>query len=134
VCAGVSFTERVINVDGPCGAIAVHGCCGWFGAVAVGIFADGAYGAGWNGVGATTYLGKAGLGVTGLFHGDTSQFILQLGGATLCAVYAFGLTYIVFKVVNAVRSMRVSESVESEGLDMPQFGMLAYPEEEGIPA
>ena len=60
VCAGVLFNERVLKVDDPCGAISVHGYCGWFGAVCVGIFADGTYGAGWNGVGAATYLGKAG--------------------------------------------------------------------------
>ena len=70
VCLGVLFNERVIKVDDPCGAISVHGYCGWLGAVCVGIFADGTYGAGWNGVGATTYLGKAGLGVTGLLYGD----------------------------------------------------------------
>src|SRR4030095_3110671 len=62
VCAGVLFNERVLKGDAPCGAISVHGYCGWFGAVAVGIFADGAYGAGWNGVGATSYLGAAGEG------------------------------------------------------------------------
>jgi Amt family ammonium transporter len=128
VCTGVLFNERVLKVDDPCGAVSVHGYCGWFGAVAVGIFADGTYGAGWNGVGAATYLGKAGQGVTGLIHGDMSQFLLQLGGATLCAIYAFGFTYIVFKAVNAVSSMRVSREVELEGLDIPQFGMLAYPE------
>jgi Amt family ammonium transporter len=128
VCAGVLFNERVLKVDDPCGAVSVHGYCGWFGAVAVGIFADGTYGAGWNGVGAATYLGKAGQGVTGLIHGDVSQFLLQLGGATLCAIYAFGFTYIVFKTVNAVSSMRVNKEVELEGLDLPQFGMLAYPE------
>src|SRR6185369_14243464 len=71
VCLGVLFNERVLKVDDPCGAISVHGFCGWFGAVALGIFADGTYGAGWNGVGAATYLGKAGQGVTGLLHGDT---------------------------------------------------------------
>ena len=135
VCTGVLFNERVLKVDDPCGAVSVHGYCGWFGAVAVGIFADGAYGSGWNGVGATTYLGKAGQGVTGLLHGDWSQFFVQLGGATLCAVYAFGLTFAVFKVVNAVRSMRVSKEVEIEGLDVPEFGMPAYPElEEGSAA
>ena len=83
VCLGVLFNERVIKVDDPCGAISVHGYCGWLGAVCVGIFADGTYGSGWNGVGATTYLGTAGQGVTGLLHGDVSQFLLQLGGATL---------------------------------------------------
>ena len=94
----------------------------------LGIFADGTYGAGWNGVGAATYLGKAGQGVTGLLYGDTSQFLLQLGGATLCAVWAFGVTFVVFKVVNAFESMRVSREAELEGLDVPEFGMLAYPE------
>jgi Amt family ammonium transporter len=129
VCVGVLFNERVLKVDDPCGAISVHGYCGWLGAVCVGIFADGAYGAGWNGVGATSYLGKAGQGVTGLLYGDYSQFWLQLGGATLTAIYAFGLTYVVFSVVNAVRSMRVSKEVELEGLDVPEFGMEAYPED-----
>jgi Amt family ammonium transporter len=134
VCLGVLFNERVLKVDDPCGAVSVHGYCGWFGAVAVGIFADGTYGAGWNGVGAATYLGKAGMGVTGLLHGDMSQFLVQLGGATLCGVYAFGLTFIVFKIVNAVRSMRVSKETEIEGLDVPEFGMLAYPEMEDEPS
>jgi Amt family ammonium transporter len=128
VCAGVLFNERVIKVDDPCGAISVHGYCGWLGGVSLGIFADGTYGAGWNGVGATTYLGKAGLGVTGLLHGDASQFLIQLGGATLCAVYAFGATYVVFKFVNGIMPMRVSKETELEGLDIPEFGMEAYPE------
>jgi Amt family ammonium transporter len=128
VSYGVLFNERTLKVDDPCGAISVHGYCGWFGAVSVGIFADGTYGAGWNGVGAAQYLGKAGQGVTGLIHGDTSQFLMQLGGATLCAVYAFGFTYIVFKIVDAVYPIRVDREAELEGLDIPQFGMLAYPE------
>ena len=128
VCFGVLFNERTLKIDDPCGAISVHGYCGWFGAVSVGIFADGAYGAGWNGVGVSEYLGRAGQGVTGLLHGDTSQFLLQLGGATLCAIYAFTFTFVVFKLVNAVYPLRVSPHVELEGLDVPQFGMLAYPE------
>jgi ammonium transporter, Amt family len=129
VCGGVLFNERVLKVDDPCGAISVHGYCGWFGAVCVGIFADGAYGAGWNGVGASTYLGEAGLGVTGLLYGDTSQFAVQLMGATLSAIWAFGLTYAVFALVNAIKTMRVGREVELEGLDVPEFGIPAYPED-----
>jgi Amt family ammonium transporter len=64
-----------------------------------------------------------------LLYGDTRQFILQLGGATLCALWAFGVTYVVFKTVNAVKSIRVSREVELGGLDEPEFGMLAYPED-----
>lgn len=129
VCGGVLFNERILKVDDPCGAISVHGYCGWMGAVSVGIFADGAYGSGWNGVGATSYLGQTGQGVTGLLHGDFSQFECQLMGATLCAVWAFGATYGVFWVVNKVKSMRVSPEVELEGLDVPEFGIPAYPED-----
>ncbi|PYR33521.1 MAG: ammonium transporter [Acidobacteria bacterium] len=127
VCGGVLLNERVLKVDDPCGAISVHGFCGWFGAVAVGIFADGSYGSGWNGIGPASYLGVAGKGVTGLLHGDASQFLVQLGGATLCAIYAFGFTFLVFSLVNSVRSMRVNKDAELEGLDVPQFGLEAYP-------
>src|ERR1700732_3064724 len=112
VCLGVLFNERILKVDDPCGAISVHGYCGWLGAVSVGIFGDGTYRACWQGVGAAAYLGKTGQGVTGLLHGDWSQFVVQLGGATLLAIYAFGATYVVFKAVNAWRSMRVSKKVE----------------------
>jgi Amt family ammonium transporter len=130
VCVGVLFNERVLKVDDPCGAISVHGYCGWLGAVSVGIFADGTYGAGWNGVGATTYLGKAGQGVTGLIHGDVSQFFTQLGGATLIVLYAFVFTFVVFKIVNAISPLRVSKEAELEGLDVPEFGLPAYPDGE----
>jgi Amt family ammonium transporter len=132
VDAGVLFNERVLKVDDPCGAISVHGYCGWFGAVCVGIFADGTYGAGWNSVGAATYLGRAGQGVTGLLHGDVRQFVCQLGGATLCAVWAFGATYVVFSVVNKIRAMRVTREVELEGLDVPEFGLPGYPEDVAV--
>ena len=73
VCLGVLFNDNVTKIDDPCGAISVHGFCGMLGALCVGIFADGTYGAGWNGVGATTYLGAAGKGVTGLLYGDPAS-------------------------------------------------------------
>jgi Amt family ammonium transporter len=129
VCLGVLFNENVLKVDDPCGAISVHGYAGLLGGISLGIFADGTYGAGWNGVGASTYMGVAGRGVTGLLYGDTKQFLCQLIGATVCAAWAFGATFVVFKAVNAVKSMRVSADAELEGLDVPEFGSLAYPED-----
>src|SRR5207302_3415207 len=72
----VFFFDK-LKIDDPVGAISVHGVNGLWGVLAVGLFADGTYGAGWNGVGATEYLGKAGLGVTGLFYGDSTQIIAQ---------------------------------------------------------
>lgn len=129
VCLGVLFNDNVTKIDDPCGAISVHGFCGILGGICLGLFADGTYGAGWNGVGATNYLGKAGQGVTGLFYGDSSQFLVQVLGAVICAAWAFGATFAVFKVVNAVKSMRVSREVEQEGLDVPEFGLQGYPED-----
>ena len=134
VCGGVLFNERVLRIDDPCGAVSVHGFCGWLGAVCVGIFADGTYGAGWNGVGATSYLGRTGQGVTGLIHGDARQFWCQLMGATLYAIWAFGGTFAVFSLVNKVKSMRVSPESEEEGLDVPEFGMHGYPEDPVVTA
>ena len=129
VCAGVLFNDNVTKIDDPCGAISVHGFCGVLGAISLGLFADGTYGAGWNGVGTTSYLGQAGRGVTGLLYGDTKQFLVQVMGAVICAAWAFGATFIVFKGVNAVKSMRVSKEVEREGLDVPEFGLQGYPED-----
>jgi len=129
VCLGVLFNDNVTKIDDPCGAISVHGFCGVLGAICVGVFADGTYGSGWNGVGATSYLGQAGRGVTGLLYGDTKQFLVQVMGAVICAAWAFGATFLVFKVVNAFKSMRVSKEVEQQGLDVPELGLAAYPED-----
>ena len=53
----VLFVERVLKVDDPVGAVSVHGVCGAFGCLCIGLFADGEYGAGWNGVADKTPLG-----------------------------------------------------------------------------
>lgn len=129
VCVGVIFNETKLKVDDPCGAVSVHGYCGLLGGICLGVFADGTYGAGWNGVGATDYMGHAGRGVTGLLMGDTKQFIVQVIGALICAAWAFGATFITFKVVNAIKKIRVSAEEEMEGLDVPQFGAEAYPDD-----
>jgi Amt family ammonium transporter len=44
-------------------------------------------------------------------------------------LWAFGVTFVVFKIVNAVKSIRVSRAVEIAGLDEPEYGLLAYPED-----
>src|SRR5215471_7438965 len=62
VVVSVNFFDR-IHIDDPVGAISVHGTNGAWGLISVGLFSDGSYGQGWNGVGATDYLGVAGKGV-----------------------------------------------------------------------
>src|SRR5712692_8919328 len=50
VCAAVFFIERAFRIDDPVGAISVHGVCGLWGILSLGLLADGTYGDGWNGV------------------------------------------------------------------------------------
>jgi Amt family ammonium transporter len=124
----VSFFDRM-QIDDPVGAISVHGTNGLWGVLAVGLFADGSYGAGWNGVGATEYLGTAGQGVTGLFYGDSSQIFAQLveGGAGIAWNVVVG-GVIFFAIGKVLGSNRVPAEVELAGLDVPEMGVPGYPE------
>jgi Amt family ammonium transporter len=119
VCYGVWFFDHVAHVDDPCGAISVHGLCGTLGVLSVGIFADGTYGAGWNGVSGN---------VKGLLYGDGGQLLAQVAHAVLGFVWAFGVTWIIFTVAKRFMAIRVSADAEIEGLDVPEFGALCYPD------
>jgi len=121
VCLSVSFVETVMKVDDPVGAISVHGTCGLWGVLAVGLFADGKsnYGGSWNSVNGS---------VTGLFYGDAGQLVAQLIGISallgLVFVVSFGLNFL----IDAVVGNRVCAKSELEGLDLPEIGVLGYPE------
>ena len=119
VVESVLFFDRVLKIDDPVGAISVHGVCGAFGVLSVGLFADGAYGDGWNGVPGT---------VRGLFYGDASQLAAQAVGTLTCIVWVFATFFVFFKVVEAVMGNRVAAEVELDGLDIPEMGALAYPD------
>ena len=74
VCLGVLFNDRVVKIDDPCGAISVHGYCGWLGAVCVGLFADGTYGVGSNGVGASSTWDTRAEALPACFTGTADSF------------------------------------------------------------
>jgi Amt family ammonium transporter len=116
---GVLFIERVLKVDDPVGAVAVHGVNGLWGVLSLGLFADGTYGDGWNGVPGT---------VRGLFYGDASQFVAEAIGGLTCIAFVFVSFYIFFKIVERTMGNRVSAEVELEGLDMDEMGILGYPD------
>jgi Amt family ammonium transporter len=120
VCGSVWFFDHVAHVDDPCGAISVHGTCGAWGIIAVGLFADGTYGDGWNGVKGT---------VSGLFYnGHWGQLLAQLAHVVVGFAWAWGAMWIIFTIAKSFMKIRVSHEVELEGLDMPEFGVLAYPD------
>jgi Amt family ammonium transporter len=118
VAWSVTWLERRLRIDDPVGAVAVHGLCGMWGALAVGLFADGSYGAGWNGVPGP---------VRGLLFGDAGQFVAQLVGVATNAVFVFGVATAFFRVCDRVMGNRVSAEVEWAGLDSTEMGSEAYP-------
>lgn len=126
MCWAVAFLE-VIHVDDPVGAIAVHAFCGLWGVLCVGIFADGTYGAGWNG---TVVDGKA-VPLVGILHGGTGQFFAQLIGGTTAALWSFGTAYGFFKFqdmwMRKSGGIRPAAEDEMHGLDIPETGIVAYP-------
>lgn len=119
LCLGVFFVERVMKIDDPVGAISVHGVNGAWGVLSVGLFADGTYGDGLNGVAGT---------VKGLFYGDASQFTAQLIGTATNIIFVFVIMYVFFKVLDKFVPLRVSEEMELAGLDHSEVAVNAYPE------
>ena len=111
------FVERKMKIDDPVGEIAVHGVNGFWGCLALGLFADGTYGDGWNGVAGT---------VRGLFYGDPSQFLAQVIGVTANIIYVSLIGFLVFKLTDILVGNRVSAATEIEGLDIPEMGVPGY--------
>ena len=112
------FMDRKLKIDDPVGAVAVHGVNGFWGVLSLGLFADGTYGDGWNGV-----PGK----VTGLFYGDAKQFLAELIGGTTCFVFVFIVMYVFFKLVSKTSlGLRSSDADQIGGLDIPEMGVHGY--------
>jgi len=114
------FIERTLKVDDPVGAVAVHGVNGAWGILGVGLFANGTYGEGLNGV--------AG-GVKGLFYGDASQLAASVIGIGVNILWVAAASYVAFKVIDKVIGLRVTADEEIAGLDEPEMGIAGYPEE-----
>lgn len=117
VVESVFFFDR-IKIDDPVGAISVHGVNGAWGCLSIGLFADGTYGVGWNGVAGT---------VTGLFYGGgISQFWAELIGVATCFITLSILAIVVFKIADVLVGNRIEEETEVEGLDVPEMGVFGY--------
>ena len=112
-----NFVDRKLKIDDPVGAFAVHGVNGAWGVLSLGLFADGTYGDGWNGVAGN---------VKGLFYGDGKQFVAQLIGTVTCIVFVFVVMYLFFKILNKFVPLRSKEEDDIIGLDIPETGVLGY--------
>jgi ammonium transporter, Amt family len=119
VCISVVFVDQKLKIDDPVGAFSVHGVNGAWGVISLGLFADGTYGDGFNGVAGT---------VKGLFYGDATQFVAQCIGTLTNIIYVFVVAYVFFKILDKVVGLRVSEEIEAEGLDQAEVAVTAYPD------
>jgi Amt family ammonium transporter len=99
VVLSVMFFDR-IKVDDPVGAVSVHGVCGAWGTLAAGLFN---------------------------IDGVTAKIIgVQLTGIGAAFVWAFGVAFILFKLIDMTVGLRVSEEEEMTGVDISEHGGHAY--------
>jgi Amt family ammonium transporter len=97
--------------------------------LAVGLFADGTYGAGWNNVGWKSFQGVEGRGVIGLFYGGgASQLMAQFIEVGACVAWNAVVGGVCFWLVGKLVGNRVPPEVEIAGLDIPEMGAPGYPE------
>ena len=108
--AGVSFIKNVVKADDPVGAVAVHGICGAWGVLAVGIFASGHN------------------DVEGLIAGNPAQLGPQIVGIIVAVAWGLGIGLILFKAIDLTMGLRASDEEEESGLDESEHGATAYPE------
>ncbi len=105
VVLSVLAIDRILKVDDPVGAVSVHGVCGAWGTLAVGLFNT----------------------ESGLFYGGgVGQLGVQLLGAGTAFVWAFGLGLGLFFAISKTVGLRVSRDEELRGLDIGEHGMEAY--------
>ncbi|WP_255568006.1 ammonium transporter [Ruficoccus sp. ZRK36] len=115
------FFERVLKIDDPVGAISVHGVCGAWGTLAVGLFGQQAID--------VMYWDSETCIQDGLFFGGGFH---QLGIQALGVVSVFGFVavcaFIMFSILKATVGLRVSEEDEAMGLDLSEHGAESYPD------
>lgn len=114
LCLAVPFIDTVIKVDDPVGAVSVHGMCGLWGLIAVGLFSS-----------------DAASGVNpGLFYGGgMSQLGPQLIGAISLMAWAAVIGLIMFAALKKLGMLRASKEDELAGLDSTEHGLpSAYPD------
>jgi len=122
VIVAAVFIDTKLKIDDPVGASAVHGVNGAWGIIALGLFSNGVYGQGLNGVA---------HGVTGLFYGDAGQFVASCIGVLANIAYVAPLAAVAFYVIGKVVGNRVPLEDEVNGLDLPEMGVLGYSSDGG---
>jgi Amt family ammonium transporter len=117
-----------LHIDDPIGAVPVHGICGIWGTLSLGLFASGQFNA-------TGPLGPDNASpLTGLFYGGGLQVLqAQAIGSLIVTSATFIVSLALMYAVNAMGVLRVSKEGELIGLDLHEHGIPAYPEYSLVP-
>jgi Amt family ammonium transporter len=123
VCIYAVDLMEWLRIDDPVGAWPVHGACGIWGTLSLGLLACGKYGS----------PGPTGADdsspVSGLFYGGGTQLLVaQVIGSASVTAATFGVSMVMFYLVKLTGTLRVSKEGELEGLDIHEHGGSAYPE------
>ena len=111
LCYGAVMMKGRLGYDDSLDVVGVHGVGGTWGALATGLFASTAVNA---------------AGGNGLFFGNPGLLAVQAGAAAATAAYAFVATYLLFRLLDKVVGLRVSDEEEVMGLDLTQHGEAGY--------
>jgi Amt family ammonium transporter len=117
VVVAALFIDLKLKIDDPVGASAVHGVNGAWGILALGLFSNGTYGQGLNGVA---------HGVTGLFYGDPGQLIAEVIGIVANVAWVAPVAALSFFVIGKIVGNRISPEDEAAGADLGEMGVLGY--------
>ena len=117
VIKAAMFLEQTLKVDDPVGAVSVHGVCGAWGILALGLLADGRYGEGWNGVAGP---------VRGLLYGDSGQFLAGCVGIVTNVAWVAAASWVALKAIGALVGNRSDAQDEVDGLDAAEMGGPGY--------
>jgi ammonium transporter, Amt family len=111
VAVSVELLDKVFHIDDPVGAVSVHGVCGAFGTLAVGLFGETAYGA----------------AADGLFFGGGLELLgVQAVGVISVVGWVLATTGILFAILKFTVGLRVKPEEEMIGLDIGEHGMESY--------
>ncbi len=114
---GVGFIKRTLKIDDSLDVFAVHGLGGIVGAIGTGIVANPAFG----GSGVFDYAANAVAEFSPM-----GQVISQLWGVGIAVLWSGVVSFILFKLIDMVMGLRVTEEAEREGLDTSSHGERAY--------
>jgi len=129
VIAGMELLE-FFRIDDPVGAWPVHGVCGIWGTLAIGLFASGEYQAAGSSPFGVPMVGyKSAEALTGVFYGGSWNILAaQAVGSVIVCTATFASAMVMFGILNVFGLLRVSKEGEILGLDIDQHGISAYPE------